>query len=442
MFWLSKLFIVGGSTTESLSKYLKDKGSFELAGNAVSLVSEQRSLAAKTIIADKLILYLQDRDLKFKQELMSLRKLVFGDSFFLFSELYVFLRADDPDKPSVEELLTIFLRDVDNRSDLNSLNVHITDTKDEYTFSDVYNTIIGESHIQNMENQRIAKVRKPRDDDARYAYAPADDLEKVIKPYSYANVLRQEEIEKNAILAETGDKIVEKPRDFRKTGKAIPLVEVEPVQTKEVFMFVGDDNSGKSLLGVSIAIAASMEQKKTCFIDMKKDSDLTLIFEKGMEAAIPFSSVSLTDVYCYKVKHPDQYSFTLLEDMWRESGVLLLVNFLSDLGKMPYDLIVLEVSTEFYRRYGALLSSFISLVVFMAPSRLQDVKALKQIIGEERNVLVALTDFMPATRFNPAIETNDVKKILGMEKKILAPLDLKQLKIPKSLYSMVRGVIK
>lgn len=435
----SKIYVVG-TNSDQLSSYLRDKGNFNIVGNSLSLSADKQNLESGAIISDKLVIVLNDVNMNFRREYIALRDLTLGENIFRYTELFVFARNDDPMIGAYEEMLQVLADDVRDRITLPVIDINYIQDREDYSLEVIYNTIIGQTEISDFNNSYTHRIRRPKGEDAKFAYEPGDSYNMVIKPYSYKGVIEKTEIRNNAIISDDKRRIMEEASKVNPEYPEFPYIETGRKRGKDVMLIVGQENSGKTLLGTSLSIAASVQEtgNTTLIVDFKKESDYHRIFEGGLENRIPAIEITMKDIFKYRGTSDIGYRHSIL----KVDNILHLSFVLDKIRELPFANVILEFTTKDLNRYWEQIKEYIGLTIFMCNQVEIDVIRLRDNIKLVGNSLVSLTDYLPVTSYDNRIEPKRVKSLLGQDTRVMMPINLRTLDIPIELYTLVKNEVR
>lgn len=337
------VLLIAGDKTEKLTKFLEQRGAFEITNSYRSIAEDISTIRDSIINVDKMIYLLDSDTVNIRTEMQLLKELLLDEGFFTVREI-VFIATESVDADKAIRYFKVVMQD----SNFSNYSVH--KAKNKLSFADIFDLIIGISRAENYKNTYKSVYRVERNSESDVAYMAEDNSGMTVEPFNYERVQAYEAAKKNSLRAESG--ILHKDETSGVnivTAADVDLGDlqlIDSVNNTEIFLVSGDRKTGVSTWSAALAASAKSAGKTVTLIDFTDNCDIEEIIKSGN---VNYTYVRMLD---------------LLRKHDSDSNSITLVSTFNNAER--------EVRTEFLQHLFANKSSLTSVCIIAAPVHLFD----------------------------------------------------------------------
>ncbi len=431
------VMLIAGDKTEKLSKFLQQKGTFDIEYAYRSLTEEIVSIKDNIVNVDKLVYLLDNQILNIRTEMQLLKELLTTEGFFTAREIiFIVTENVDTDK-AIKYFKTVMIE-----SDFQ--NYSINKTKNKVSFADVFDYIIGITHSDNYKNTFKEVYRVERHSDSDVAYIAQDDSDMLIEPFSYDRLKSYEAAKENSRRTESG--ILHKDIDTGINVSTAPNVDlgdlqvVDSVKRIETIIVTGERKTGISTWASALAISAIAAGKTVTLIDFTDNFDIADLLEDNNQMFYPVRILEMLHNYKY-VENSINLVSTFNEQEQQIRTEFLQHVFTNRNSLAP--VCIIAIPEKLFETVQAILVQDISRILYCINPIFHDVIAKQSCLAHYsklRDFFIVLNDRITLMDSTTIITKEELEGLLPFGLPIIQSINFDNLNIDASLFKSLMEI--
>lgn len=431
------IMLVAGDKTDKLSKFLQQKGTFDIEYSYRSLTEEVVTIKDNIVNVDKLVYLLDNQILNIRTEMQLLKELLVNEGFFTAREIiFIVTENVDADK-AIKYFKTVMIE-----SDFQ--NYSINKTKSKVSFADIFDFIIGVTHSENYKNTFKEVYRVERHSDSDVAYVAQDDADMLIEPFSYERLKSYEAAKENSKRTESG--ILHKDVDpgiNLTTNLNVDLGDlqiVDSVKYVETIIVTGERKTGVSTWAAALAISAIAAGKTVTLMDFTDNFDIANLLENNNQMFYPVRMIDMLHNY-KNVENSINLVSTFNEQEQSVRTEFLQHVFTNRNALAP--VCIIAIPENLFETTQAILMHDVSRILYCMNPIFHDVIA-KQLCIEQysklKNFFIVLNDRISLMNSTVQVSKEELEGLLPFGMPIIQSINFDNLNIDASLFKSLMEI--
>ena len=435
------LLVVAGSTSDRLSDFLVNRGTFDVQFCYSSLYENVSEIQNQIIKTDKMLyLYQVDEStgssvINIKSDMQVLRSLIKAGGFFDPGEI-VFVTG----KSELAERAVQFFKTVMQECGKEDYSIEILEGR--LTFSSIYETLMGISVTKDFKNTYRNVYRVERNSDADKAYVGSDDRELLIEPFRYDSLGNYEMRRESIIRTDSGyvntDRSSERKQfDSPDFGQ---MKFTDMLGKQKVVLVSGGEKSGKTMWSAVLGKSAVEAGKTVCILDFTRCGGIDQVYS-GINMAV--NDVRMLELAGNLKIIPGQLYLCRIRNQGEDSVKMEFLQNMFARKSKPFDCVFVVVDMDALTECRRLLRNVLSGVVMLVSAVMQDIVRLQgQIVEaglEDVAMTVILNENLRLFKGAGFVSAEDAKAIFGDGVKVVRPVFFDSLDVGSSIYKAIVG---
>ena len=425
------LMIVAGDKTESLAKFMEERGTFSVSYAYESLGLNLGQIKDSIIIADQLLYLYQEGIIDIRVDMQVLKDLLTKNGFFTVKEIVFVV----PECTSAKKAISYF-NTVMQSSGFTKYNIR--EVVEKPSFNDIYDSIVGVSQAQDFHNTYSNVYRVERGVESKVAYEEQDDLELKVEPFNYDSLKAHEAAKLTAIRTESG--VVhydEHSNTIEKFDNPIlGALDIKSVLSEtESFLVTGLAKSGISTWTAALAISTMRTGKPVTIIDFTDNRDIKVLLE---QQGIPYNEVSMLSMTKLYNPKTGVINICTVRNSRENSVKREFLQNLYNSNKMEKGYVFIAVNNRLCIDVTNILCSDLTQTFFCMNPIESDVLSLQNDLAEyaeKKDITLILNDRIKMMEGSYLLDAQQVKKLLPFDIPVVQPITFESLDIDNSLFN-------
>lgn len=418
-----KVLLVAGDQTESLAKYFNERGTLQVVRKYNNIVSNVNDIEGKIIDVDKLVyVYNPASDMNIKRDMGALKKILKevneGISFFNVREI-IFCMQEDSTSNNVLRFFNAAMREVDFD------NIDVFTPKEELTYIDIYNKLLGTTVGNKVNHTYMNIVRKPKGSQIKNVYDPkVKDIN--LEPFTYEHLENHEKakVTANKIGMEVNYCDLNNTRE-KFDRPYLGSFDVDDIFNKRnIYIVTGLPRTGITTNTCMLSASAVSANKSVTIINLTTTSDTQdyLRFMKVNCTKFSMSKFILQD----KLEHKNLLNLVhiphIISDVRKEG----LGYILSHSSKIDSDIIIIECDTSMLDYIISLCNYRIVRIFYSCETLEKDVNNILSYINtlaENNDITLLLSNLLRNMECFKRITPKQVKSRIANNITVVEPLE-------------------
>lgn len=425
------LMIVAGDKTESLAKFMEERGTFSVNYAYESLGLNLGQIKDSIIIADQLLYLYQEDIIDIRVDMQVLKDLLMKNGFFTVKEIVFVV----PECSSAKKAISYF-NTVMQSSGFTKYNIR--EVAEKPSFNDIYDSIVGISQVQDFPNTYNNVYRVERGVESKVAYEEQDDLELIVEPFNYDNVKAYEAAKLTAVRTESGvihfDENADRIEKF--DSPVLGSLDVKSVLSEtESYLVTGLAKSGISTWTAALAVSTMRTGRPVTIIDFTDNRDIKVLLE---QQGIPFNELTMLNMT--KLYHPKTgvINICTVRNAKENSVKREFLQNLYNANKMEKGYVFIAVNNRLCVDVTNILCNDLTRTFFCMNAIESDVLSVQNDLAnyaEKKQVTLILNDRIRMMEGSTLLDAQHVKKLLPFEIPVVQPINFESLDIDNSLFN-------
>lgn len=397
-----KLVIIGGAGSEKLAAFMRDRGVFEVVDFYENLTDNVALIQSKIVDADKLLyLYYADEknkrsDINIKSDMQALHELLGSAgsrTFFKIGEIDFVTGEGELSEMATRYFVTVMKQCPHVKYTVKVIRGRNADSHSKttiaaerhFTFSEVYDAVMGVSATRDFKNKFIANYKVERNADANIDYSPQNDIAMIVEPFRFNDLNEYKRRQETAERIDSGTIYRDEWKNAHPAFENPVMGGVDaglfPVSRKAV-LISGKKKSGKSVWAAQIAASSQKCGVTGCVLDFTHNSDVMDLLKESdvnVEYKRMLELLRLTES-----KRGSLYYCSPCDD----SEVSVMFEFMQNFfirQRERFDTIFIVVEYDVLSEVYDLLAMFVNDVIVTCTALVQDVKLCQKLLIQLSN---------------------------------------------------------
>lgn len=417
-----KVLLIAGEQTDSLAKYFNERGTLQVVRRYNNLVSNVDDIDGKILDVDKLVyVYNPSSEMNIKRDMGALKKLLKhvneGISFFNVREISFFMQEDE-NSDNVLKFFNAAMREVEFE------NVNVYTPKEELTYIDIYNNLLGTTEGNNVNHTYMNIVRKPRGSQIKNVYDPKiKDVN--LEPFTYEHLDDHEKAKSNANKIGMEVKYTDLDSGLEKFDRPyLGSFEVDDIFSKKnIYIVTGLPRTGVSTNTCVFATSSTLANKTVTVVNLTSNSD-TQDYLRTMKTKCSKYSMGKF-ILLDKLEHKNLLNLIhiphTISDVRKEG----LGYILSHSNKIDSDIIIIECDNSMLDYVVSLCKYRIVRIFYSCETLEKDINntfSYLNHLAEDNVVTLMLTELLREMKGTKRLDYEKIKKRFKDNLKIVAPV--------------------